>query len=437
MGCGVADDDDPMLTLVADVGEALNRSSYPVPMTQKVIREICEAYDYDISAEVFATYLIALDPKRGRVAVANTGAMYRFDQIADTESLVEKLGAAALPVAQARQRLREISVAKPPVNLFARIVGYLLMALGFALCFRMSFAATIAAVVISIPIGAILLWSSAKGTLSALMPVLLTFLSALAVTLWAVHGGLDDSVRLAVIPVVTLIPGAALTTALIELTTGDMIAGASRLVSALVVLLSMAFGLALAIDIVGLPSRDLQDLTSTQAPSWVLWIAAPIFAIGNILYLCTPRRTWVWTVVFAFGTFWLTQLLQLKINSAFAGGVALGAALLLAWAVNAHAPGRPSVLVIFLPTFWLMVPGSLGFVAISGDITQDHELSSLGNNAALSLLSMAICMMIASMLAPLVTHRLGGRKKMDAKASDAQAADSTAADTTDPGNTST
>lgn len=407
---GVADDDAQMLTLVADVGEALNRSSYPVPMTQQVIREICEAYDYDISAEVFATYLIALDKKQGKVAVANTGTMFRFDQIADTESLVDKLRAAALPVTQALTRLRAISVAPPPVNPFVRILGYLLMALGFALCFRMSFSATIAAVVISIPIAAILLWSSIKGTLAALMPVLLTFLSALAITLWAVHGGLDDPVRLAVIPVVTLIPGAALTTALIELTTGDMIAGATRLVSALVVLLSMAFGLALAIDIVGLPSHDLQDLTSTQAPSWVLWIAAPIFAIGNIMYLCTPRRVWVWTVVFAFGTFWLNQSLQDKINPAFAGGVALGTALLLAWAVNAHARSKPSVLVMFLPTFWLMVPGSMGFVAVSGAITEDHELGGLGTNAALSLLSMAICMMIASVLAPFVTRRLWAKK---------------------------
>ena len=36
----------------------------------------------------------------------------------------------------------------------------------------------------------------------------------------------------------------------------------------------------------------------------------------------------------------------------------------------------------------------MGFVAISGAITEDKELSSLGGSAALSLLSMAICMMI-------------------------------------------
>ncbi len=408
-----------MLALVADVGEALNRSSYPAPMSTQTINEICRAYESNIATEVFATYIIALNREDGKVSVANTGGSFRFDQIADTESLVDKLRSALLPIAEARTRLADIAAAKPPVHALIRVIGYMLMALGFALCFRMSFPATIAAVVVSLPIAAISLWSSIKGTLAALMPFLLTFLSALAITLWAIHGGVGDPVRLAVIPVLTLIPGAALTTALIELTTGDMIAGSTRLIAAVMSLASMAFGLALAIDIVGVSSEDLRDLTATQAPSWVLWLAAPIFGLGNILYFCTPRRLWVWIVLFTFGTFWFNELLQqASINPAFAGGIALGTALLIAFAVNAHMPGRPSVLVMFLPTFWLMVPGSMGFVALTGDITKDHALGSLGGSAALSLMSMAICLMIASVLSPLVTHPLRRRALRKQQAAD-------------------
>lgn len=393
-----------LLALVADVGEALIRASYPVPQIRQVLGEICMAYRADIATQVFSTYVVALDKENGRVSVANVGPGLRFDQIADTEALVHKLRFAEVPIDQASITLRAIAVATPPVNVFLRILGYMFMALGFALCFRMSLAGSIAAVVVSIPIAAISLWSSIKGMLAALMPVLLTFVSALLIALWATHIGEGDSVRLAVIPVLTLIPGAALTTALVELSTGDSIAGSTRLISAIVVLASMAFGLALAADVAGASTEDLRDLTSTQAPSWVMWLAVPVFGVGNILYFCTPRRLWTWTIVVAFATFWFTQLLQTAINPAFAGGITLGVALLAAWVVNAHVKGNPSVLVMFLPTFWLMVPGSMGFVALSGDITKDSDLGSLGGSAALSLLSMAICMMIASVLAPLVTH---------------------------------
>ncbi|MCK0438707.1 threonine/serine exporter family protein [Gordonia alkaliphila] len=396
---------DELLTLVAHVSEALNRSSYPVPLTNAVIHDICRAYHGAIETEVFATYIIAIDKKTGQVTAANTGAMYRFDQIADTEALVDRLRVGDVPIPEALAGLAAIADSTAPVNFWLRLLGYLMMALGFAFCFQMSFAASLAAVTVSLPIAAISMWSSIKGTLAALMPVLLTFLAALAITLWAVHGGLEDSARLAVIPVVTLIPGAALATSLIELTSGDMIAGATRLISALVVLASMAFGLALAIDIVGISSSQLQDLPTDKAPAWVLLLAAPTFGIGSFLYFSTPKRLWGWAIAFIIATFWLNRLLELWMLPAFAGGLALGVALLTAWAINAHTRSRPSSLVMFMPTFWLMVPGSMGFVAVSGAITSDRALGDLGTNAALSLLSMAICMMIAAVLAPLVTRR--------------------------------
>ncbi|NDK91623.1 threonine/serine exporter family protein [Gordonia desulfuricans] len=403
--------DNEMLELIATVGEALNRSMYPVSQTKQVIAEINEAYGNEISAEVFATYTIALDRRRGDVTVTNTGSMYRFDQAAQTESLIHELRSAAMPVRQALRELRAIADTPAPFNPVVRVIGFMLQALGFSLCFQMSLPATILAVVISAPVSMVLLWSSVRGTFAALMPFLLTFLSSLAIALWAVHIGVDDPVRLAVIPVLTLIPGAGLTTALIELTAGDMIAGASRLVSTLIVLLSMAFGLALAVDIVGLSPSDLQDVTSAHAPSWVLWLAAPVFAVGNIMFACTPRRAWIWTVLLACGTFGLSHLLQKSISSAFACGIAMGVALLVAFVVNAHVKGRPSVLVMYMPTWWLMVPGSMGFVALSGAITANRELADLGTSAVLALMSMAVCIMIASVLTPFVSRPLPSRRQ--------------------------
>ncbi|WOC12743.1 hypothetical protein MP11Mi_18340 [Gordonia sp. MP11Mi] len=395
-----------MLTLVAEVGNALNRSSYPVPRTTQVIEEICAKYQTDIVTQVFANYIIVLDRTANQTQITNTGSIYRFDQIADTEDVVHRVRHGQLTPSEAIDALQAIESSPPPVNTALRAVGYALMALGFAFCFRMSIPATIAAVAVSIPLAGIVLWGHVKGTLAALMPVLLTFVSTLAVTLWAVHGGFEDPVRLAVIPVVTLIPGASLATGLIEITAGDMIAGTSRLVYSLVILLSMAFGLALAIDIAGITSSDLRDLTDSQAPAWVLGLSAPVFAIGAMLYFCTPRRLWLWVLTLAIGTFWLNALLGKVMQSAFAGGIAVGAALLVAWAINAHVTGRPSVLSMFLPVFWLMVPGSMGFVAVSGAITADQQLGSLGTNAALSLLSMAVSMMIASVIAPLITGQV-------------------------------
>ena len=93
-----------------------------------------------------------------------TGSSFRFDQVADTETLVHRLRLAELPVGEALEHLRAIVTPNRRSTRSCGSSGTCSMALGFALCFRMSFAASIAAVLIAIPIGAISCGGSVKGT---------------------------------------------------------------------------------------------------------------------------------------------------------------------------------------------------------------------------------------------------------------------------------
>ena len=53
-------------------------------------------------------------------------------------------------------------------------------------------------------------------------------------------------------PLVTLLPGAALTMATVELSAGSMISGSSRLVFGLQRLLLLTFGIAMGVELAGL-----------------------------------------------------------------------------------------------------------------------------------------------------------------------------------------
>lgn len=387
-----------MLTLITELGMALNQSSYPTPRTQQVLTDIAETYQVPIEAEVFPTLVLGVNREHGSLAVSQTGGAFRFDQMAAAQNLIVRLRKKSISISDALTQLRAIGSAPPPIPAGIRVIGYVLMALGFASIFRMGIPAMAAAAALALLIGSIMLWSNLRGTFAALMPVLMTFMSAMVMATAAAIGDTDDPVRVAAVPVLILIPGAALTTAVIELTGGDMIAGASRLMYAIVVLLSMAFGFALAIDIANLPTSSLQDLTNSQTPAWVPWLGVPIFALGNVLYFCTPKRLWVWVVVVAVGAFGISQLCQQVISLEFASGIAAGFALLAAWNINNWLGGGPSALVLFLPSFWMLVPGSMSFVAISGVFTDDKSLSQLGTSAAVTLMSTAVCIMIASLI---------------------------------------
>ena len=88
----------------------------------------------------------------------------------------------------------------------------------------------------------------------------------------------------------------------------------------------------------------------------------------------------------------------------FAGGLtaALGAALV-------KRPGGPPSLVVFLPSFWLLVPGSLGLIGttqLAAD-TGDGFATALG----------AVAVIVAIALGVLVGSAVGARLSTAAKAS--------------------
>lgn len=391
---------DPMLELVVELGDALNRSSYPSSRAREVLIDVTRAHKDDITVEVFPTLVFGVDRRHHDISVASTGGAFRFDQMVDTQTLIQRLKHSDVEPAEALKELRTISSSKPPFPAWIRIAGFALQALAFAQLFRMGLQATVLATALGVVVGTIMILSNVKGTFAALMPVLMTFISALVISLFALAGDSADPVRTAAVPVLILLPGATLTCALIELATGDMIAGSSRLIYGIFILIAMAFGFALAVAFAHVPSDTLQDLPEAESAWYWPWIVVPIFAIGNIMYFCTPRKLWGMMIAVTFLTYCTQQLMQLIVSPAFAGGIAAGVALLLAMFFNSESRAGPSSLVLFLPTFWMLVPGSMGFVAISGVITNNRSLSSMGIQAVISLISMAVGIMIASMAAP-------------------------------------
>ena len=93
--------------------------------------------------------------------------------------------------------------------------------------------------------------------------VLLTVAASFSVSLVVFllsRTGLDFDVAPSLIaPLVTLLPGALLTTAVIELSTGQMISGAGRLAASAAQLVLLGLGILAAAALVEIPAFDLGD----------------------------------------------------------------------------------------------------------------------------------------------------------------------------------
>ena len=384
--------------MLAALAAGLGKSSLPATQTQDLLAQVAQAYDVTVNVSVLSSLLMVGDPSSGRLRLQTIGGSYRFDQVQAVQDELARARLGTMPPADITQALQRIDTEAAPRPAWARVAGYGLACVGFAAALRLEPTLLIVALVLGILVGAALVSVKPKSTGVALLPVVATFACALAIGLLTDVTGIEDSVRLAAVPVLFLLPGAAITASVIELVNGDMLAGSSRLVYSIMQLLAMGFAFALAIDVAGVPTADLSDLSAHAGPAWLAWLGAVGFAAGLSLFECLPRPLWLATLTLALVAFTTQQVLSVWVTSSLAGGVAAAVALLGALILTRKGGSGPTAFVVFIPAFWLIVPGSLGFTVLTGVLTSDTSLSSLAPEAAFTFLAMAIGIMLASLI---------------------------------------
>ena len=187
--------------------------------------------------------------------------------------------------------------------------------------------------------------------------------SALVFT--AVRYGLPVSpLYLLVPPLVTFLPGAMLAFGMVELAYGDMVSGASRLVAGLVQLLLLAFGLAAGAtagrrrarepDRIGHEGR--RSRAGRRGPAQ--W-CSPSASRCTSRHPATPLAGCCW---WCWRRSARSALASIVFGSEISGFFGTLVAMPLAYLVQTRFKGPP-VAVTFLPSFWMLVPGSLGLLA--------------------------------------------------------------------------
>ena len=138
-------------------------------------------------------------------------------------------------------------------------------------------------------VGTLVLVARGRQTLTVLVPVL-SAMAVSALTFEAVeHGVVDPGPRALIAPLVTFLPGGVLTTATVELASGEMVAGASRLVFGSVQLLLLAFGIVAGVELAGLPSEEvLDDEQASLLSWWAPWLGVVVF--GSLSPSTSPPR---------------------------------------------------------------------------------------------------------------------------------------------------
>jgi uncharacterized membrane protein YjjP (DUF1212 family) len=317
----------------------------------------------------------------------------RLDQIDALYRVIDDIRLHRLPVQDATRRLEALLVADPRYGPFVTVVGTSILTVGLGLMLNPTAAALPAYVVLGVLVGLLQWWADRNRLVDLILPVFTAF----AVT-WASFElsirWLDSPALDIVIPsLVTFLPGAALTMATVELSVGSMISGSARLVYGLQRLLLLSFGIAMGVNVAGVPGGPH---AAEPLGTWAPWLGVLVFGLGHYLASSAPRRTFFWLMLVLYVAYAAQALSGQALDSLGASFVAGAVVLPVAYAVQ-HRRSGPPVPVTFLPAFWLLVPGALGLEGVT-DLVGAESAAGLGEflNALLSVVAIAAGVLVGA-----------------------------------------
>jgi len=389
---------EAVLDLLRNLGVAMSRAGDPADRITQILDDVARVYAaagvtfFVVPTGVFVRIDLGASSRVDFKAGATTPL--RLDQVDALYRLIDDIRHSSLDVDAASQRLRDLLSAQPRFGGLLAVLGGGVLTLGLGLMLNPTPSALPAFLVLGFLVGGLRWWADHEAVLSLVLPVAASFVVTWVVFQW-VAPALDAAPLDIVIPaLVTFLPGAALTMATVELSTGDMLAGSARLVYGLERLLLLSFGIAMGAQLAGLPPPSGEGARALG--TWAPWVGVLVFGIGQYLASSAPRRTLGWLLVVLYVGY-AAQAGSARLVGSLGASLVAGAVVLpVCYAIQSRRSGPPAP-VTFLPTFWLLVPGALGLEGVAQIVGAD-EAAGLGDflNALMSIVAIAVGVLVGS-----------------------------------------
>ncbi|MEW1952066.1 threonine/serine exporter family protein [Terrabacter sp. NPDC080008] len=391
--------------LLAELGTTMIATGQPVQEIEEELAEVSAHLGYpDVQSAVGPTGLMLTLTPGGPATFRAAPPGLRLHQSADVRVVRHRLLTDQLTLREARDELA--AAMRRPLQRPSWLVAlaWPVLATGIALILQPGWANVAAAAVGALIVLALVQLAERFEVVKALLPTLAAFAVSLVVFGAANAGLLEGPLRTVLPSIAVLLPGALVVNGMSELAAGHMQAGSARLAYGLAQLGLFALGLLMATALLRVPTSTMVNLRVDD----IGWFAAPVGLVLVGASIClmegVPLRLQGWVLLvlaLAFGAQVAGQQLGTVALGGFCGAIAasLGASI-----VELRHPLLPR-LVLFLPAFWLLVPGSLGLVGVT-ELAAGHESVT---DVALGLLGVAIAISLGLLVGSAVGRALRGR----------------------------
>ena len=362
-------DEAEVAAMLRELGMALIEVVQPTNLVRTRLLNIARRYTTkDVRVVALPTVLLVQVGTVGYEIDVTQRATAQLD-LADRVANIARLAAAgAIAPADAVAKLAEARAMPLRFHPALVVLGYVVTTIGFGMVLNPTWASLWGHAFLGMVVGMIVVAAQRVPSLNAIVPTM----AAMAVTVlatWFVADAANDGLMRVIAPsLVAILPGLSLTVGAMELAGSATIAGASRLVSGIVQLMLMVFGVALGTALAG---KVAPQQPSAQMGPWAFYVAILVIGAGLYIYLSAPRGSLIWLTL-AVGVALIGQKVGTALLSPAHAG-ALGAALVLPFALVAtRLKGAPTPLVMVLAAFWALVPGAMSFESMSQAASGGH-----------------------------------------------------------------
>ena len=381
-----------MFEFLTELGKALIAAGISVTAVQSILEGITEAYNVKAEIIVFPTVLLIKlgNEESAPLTAANQlpGSL-PLHQVSELYELIYKAEKAEISPAEGKKRVKEILSQKHRFGSAGILIGYILFAIGLGMLLQPTQQQLIASGGAGAIVGLLLILGKNNPRLGLVLPVVSALLVSIFI-FWGIKQGLIVGSIAVLIPALAyFLPGATFTTGMFELASGNIISGSSRVIYGVAVLFLLLFGVLIGMQIIGLPQEEVISTTPFNLfQGWIPFFGILIFAVGMYFFMSIRKKDLPWILLVLYIAFFGQQFGNYLIGG-FSGAFFGSLLMTISGTLIGRSPIRTPSFVSILPAFWVLVPGSIGFISIASLVGQNY-FSAVNNLTAVVMTVVAI-----------------------------------------------
>jgi len=385
----------PKIDWVVEFAAALHRYGAPAHQLENATRSTAASMGLNVQVFAMPTALFLAFSESTLLLRTDPSSEVDLGRLAALYELRARVASGHTNPSSARNELLQIKRSPERFGTTLTVVAFG-VASSAACCFLGGGAIEVGlALVLGLTTGILSIAAGGFAPLQRLFAPLAAFVVALASFTAAHHFPLDANTA-TLAGIIILVPGLGLTTAIVEVARGHLVAGATRLTGAAVLFLSIGLGVYFAAAVRDqLWAQSLAVNSFAPLPWWAAFVAVPFASLSFLVVLKARPREIGWVLAAGAASFsgvWLGGHALGPIAGAFLG------ALLTSLLARFYARGgtRPMA-VTLVPGILLLVPGSLGFNSVAALAVGDIDS---GVTDAFSMFTTAVAIASGLLLAP-------------------------------------